>query len=386
LAFGTADPLLAKPKQHVHWWYLSENTWQEFASGEVRDGTSQLLQSGLIRFSIPREANENHTLLPAGKVWLRATVKTAVDAVNQIVGVNAQAVGVTLLDNKNDPNLGALPLKAGTITKLRQPSGAVKKIHQPYATFGGTAKEQSAPFYTRVSERLRHKQRAITIWDYERILLQAFPQIHKIKCLNHLRYEPTDTQPIYRELAPGHVTIIGVSDVRNQNGVDPLRPYLSLADLESMEVYLRKITSCFVKLHIRNPIFEPVHASFDVCFLEGYDETFYKKLLNNEIVQFMSPWAFTGSKDILFGGKIHKAALVNFVEERPYVDHLVNFVLSHSTDQDQQDVEVVKPTKQVSILVSARQHDIGHTEAFPSADRLESCNCPNEEEQNEGQS
>lgn len=381
LAPGTADPLMAKPGQHVSWCYLSENTWRMFAPGEVRDGTHQLLQSGLIRFSIPREANESHTLLPSGKVWLCASVETAVDAVNQVIGVHAQAVRVTLLDNSNSPNLGALPLKSGTINKLRQPTGAVKKIHQPYATFGGTAIEIPSQFYTRISERLRHKHRAITMWDYERILLQAFPQIHKIKCLNHLRYEPASTQPIYHELAPGHVTIIGVSDVRHQNGVNPLRPYLSLADLENIETYLRKTSSCFVKLHVRNPIFEPVHASLKVRLLEGYDETFYHKLLNDELIQFMSPWAFPGGKEIHFDGRIYKAALVNFVEERPYVDYLEDFVLSHTTDQTQLNVEEVKPTKQVSILVSSRQHTIGIIASSTAMDGSENCGCARDEGQ-----
>ena len=44
------------------------------------------------------------------------------------------------------------------------------------------------------------------------------------------------------------------------------------ADLDSMEDYLRKVTSCFVKLHVRNPIFEPVKATFKVRLFDGYDE------------------------------------------------------------------------------------------------------------------
>lgn len=375
VAPGTADPLLAKPERHVSWWYLSQNTWQPFAQGDVADGTRQLLQSGLIRFSVPVGANEDNTLLPAGKIWLRATVETAVDAVNQIVGVHAQGVSATQLMNNADPALGAAPLPAGAITKLRQPVGAVKKIEQPYTTFGFRAGEAAAAFYTRAGERLRHKQRAITIWDYERMLLQAFPQIHKVKCLNHLHFEPATPAPIYHELAPGHVTIIGVSDIHGRNGVDPLRPYLSLADLESMETLLRGLTSCFVRLHVRNPIFEPVLARFKVRLYDGLDETFYEKRLNEEIIQFLSPWAFPGGKDIVFGGKIYKSALVDFIEERSYVDFVEDFQLSHTLDVTQQNVEEVKPTKQVAILVSARRHDITIMEESPAAEWTESCRC-----------
>jgi len=375
VAPGTADPLLAKPPNHVKWWYLAGNDWRPFAERDLSDGTHQLLQSGLIRFSVPREADQTHTLLPSGKIWLRATVESAVDAVNQLIGVHAQGCAVTMVDNQNDPQLGALPLPAGTIAKLLSPQAAVKKVVQPYATFGGSAQEDDASYYTRSSERLRHKDRAITMWDYERLLLQAFPQLHKVKCLNHLRYEPGSTSPIYRELAPGHVTIISVTDLRQLNGVDRLRPYTSLADLTAMAEYLKSRTSCFVNLHVRNPQFEPVKATFKVRFFDGLDESFYEEQLNTDMVNFLSPWASATNAAIDFDGMIYKSMLVNFIEELSYVDYITDLVLSHTTDNTQQDVETVRPSTQVSILVSARQHGITVIPGVAATEQPENCSC-----------
>ena len=375
VASGTADPLMAKPKPHLQWWYMRNNDWVPFVEGEVSDGTKDLLQSGLVRLSIPPDISEDNTLLPTGKAWLRATVEVGVDAVNQIVGVHQQGLAVIQVANNNDPQLGALPLPAGTIAKLRQAVGAVKKVVQPYATFGGTAEESVADFYTRTSERLRHKDRAINMWDYERLLLQAFPNIHKVKCLNHLRYEAGSPDPIYRELAPGHVTIVGVADIQNQEAVDPLRPYLSLANLEDMDAFLRKRMSCQATLHVRNPIFEPVIANFKVRLFDGLDETFYEELLNQDIINFLSPWASGSAAEIEFGGKVFKSVLVNFVEERSYVDYVEDFKLSHTQDTSQQDVEMVQPTKQVSILVSAREHVIEIIKDSPPVEWTEDCGC-----------
>ena len=51
--------------------------------------------------------------------------------------------------------------------------------------FNGKMKEAGNKFYTRVSERLRHKGRTIALWDYERLVLQYFPGVYKVKCINH---------------------------------------------------------------------------------------------------------------------------------------------------------------------------------------------------------
>src|SRR4029077_10948625 len=107
------------------------------------------------------------------------------------------------------------------------------------------------------SERLRHKNRAICLWDYERLILEAFPQIYKVKCLNHTCFEPSESGTgIYRELAPGHVTIVTIPNVRVQNLRDPLKPFTSLGLLDEIKGFLEESTSCFAQLHVKNPQFE----------------------------------------------------------------------------------------------------------------------------------
>ena len=100
---------------------------------------------------------------------------------------------------------------------------------------------------------------------------------NRAKCLNHTHYEPSESgSGIYRELAPGHVTIVTVPNQRFQNLRDPLRPYTSLGLLEEINAFLIKRASCFAaKLHVKNPQFEEVRAVFNVRLNEGFDETFY---------------------------------------------------------------------------------------------------------------
>ena len=135
--------------------------------------------------------------------------------------------------------------------------------------------EAANAFYTRISERLRHKGRAIALWDYERLVLEAFPQIYKTRCLNHVQYEPNESGTgIYRELAPGHVTVVTIPNQQFQNLRDPFRPYTSLGVLEQIANFLTKRLSCFIRLHVKNPQFEEVKVDFKVRLHEGFDESF----------------------------------------------------------------------------------------------------------------
>ncbi|HRD81158.1 MAG: baseplate J/gp47 family protein [Saprospiraceae bacterium] len=356
VADGTADPLSQKPRPHIHWSYLSANEWIPFESNEVSDRSNEWLQSGIITFTMPRAAANDNTILAGGLHWIRAAVASESDTVCRLIKVAAQAFGATFSDLGNDPAFGAKALEAGVITKLHRPDAAVKKIVHPFPSFGGRGAEAPDDYYTRVSERLRHKDRAIALWDYEHLILEAFPQIYRAKCLNHTQFEPTeDGVGIYRELAPGHVTIITLPNQQAQNLRNPLRPYTALGVLEDIHSFLSLRTSCFVKLHVRNPQFEEVRVHFRLRLFEGFDEKYYVIRLQEAIVRFLSPWAFTEGGVPSFGGKIYKASLINFVEEQHYVDYITDFQLFHDIGgvAGTADLDEVQGSRAVSILVSA---------------------------------
>lgn len=358
VAEGTADPLSQKPDPHLHWSYLHNNTWRPFEKDAVEDQTGELTRSGIVTIAMPREANDGNTLLQPGMHWIRVAVKEESDTACRVVMVAAQALRATFTDRENDPAFTATPLEAGTIAKLDQPDSAVKKIGQPFASFGGRGKEAPDAYYTRVSERLRHKDRSIALWDYERLVLEAFPQIYKVKCLNHTQYEPSD---IYRELAAGHVTVVTIPNQQYQNLRDPLRPYTSLGLLLEIETFLHQRLSCFAKLHVKNPQFEELQLNFRVRFMPGFDETFYTNKLKQEITRYLSPWAYPGGGAPSFGGKIYKSVLINFVEERPYVDYVTDFKLFHINGKNKSaDLNEAEGSTAVSILVSVpeEKHEI----------------------------
>ena len=380
VADGTANPLALKPDPHLHLSYLSNNEWVAFKDNEVEDYTEGLLKSGIITLAMPSAAGNTNTLLAPGQHWIRIAVSDGADAVCRLLMVAAQALLTSFTDRENDPAFSATVLPSGTISKPERPDAAIKKISQPFDSFGGRAAEIPEAFYTRVSERLRHKDRAITLWDYEHLVLEAFPDIYRVKCLNHTQYEPTESgEGIYRELAPGNVTIITIPDKQFHNQQDPLRPYTSLGTLQEIDAFLKARVSCFVRLHVRNPQFEEVNVNFKLKLFDGFDEAFYTNLLKEAITRFLSPWAFPGGESPSFGGKIYKSVLIDFVEEQAYVDYVTDFEMFHTIEgvQGTKDLNEIEGSRAVSILVSVPAGKHGITVIHPAAEEIaaEQCNC-----------
>lgn len=352
---GTTNPKIEKPKdQHIYWAFLSHNKWIEFDSSDYSDNTLQLVQSGIISFAIPAEATTANTILPGGYIWLRAAVTEAAEAVCDLISVDAQASVATFVNNENADDFLDTALPAGTVAKLKIPDASVKKITQPYSSFGGRPKENDDHFYIRVSERLRHKARAITVWDYEHLVLEAFPEIYKVKCLNHTQIE----DGVYHEVKPGYVSIITIPSQQNHNDANPLKPYTQQSTLTNIENFLRKRISCFVNLRACQPQFEEVRLEFSLKLFDQYkDFTFYSNKLKEEITQFLSPWAFGDTSAIDFGGKIYKSVLINFIEERYYVDFITNvfmYVKVDDTSAESVDMDEISASTARSILVSAQ--------------------------------
>ena len=348
---GTEDNDLEVPS--VEWSYMSKDQWVRFENSDViSDETNGLINSGIIEFSVPEEATNDNIILTNGLHWIRAQVGGNTEAFSDLIAVHAQAIKVTYAENGNDPYRLNTPIEPSSISKLVNKDFEIKKINQPYSSFGGRIEEQSTEYYTRVAERLRHKQRGITIRDYEHLVLEEFPEIFKTKCINHTSR--------YSEYAPGSVSVIVIPYFKNQNEKNPFELKVSKAKLNKIRKFLVRLNSPFVNLDVRNPKYETIQVVFGVEFHIGYDRTFYVKQLNEEIKEFISPWAFGKEEDIIFGGRINRSTILNFIEERAYVDFVTHFTMFHKEDENraQTQVFIAEGTTASSVLVTALDHII----------------------------
>jgi hypothetical protein len=396
---GTGDNRYAAPD--VEWSYLINNEWHPFKPFEIQDHTradqssrKSLLKSGIIEFSLPKGiSSEKTTILNSKLHWIRAVAHEdplpaeldsdtslglqRIAALPDLTAIMAQA-GIAIFNNhENSLTHLATSLPAKTIAKFVDSRAGIKKLDQPYYSFDGRMPENDNQFFTRVSERLRHKNRAICIWDYEHMVLQAFPNLHKVKCLNHTGITTNILQGTTLrliELSPGFVTLSVIPDLRNKNAINKIEPRVPVGMLDEIKLYLKKHTNLFVAsqfavgteqvdyLQVLNPLYEQLKVKTCVRFYDGLDVAYYKYVLNQDLKMFLSPWAFDANKEINFGSTYHKSVILNFIEERKYVDVVLGFEVIHFKDNvkvPDYDADLIIPTTSRSILTSYNQIDAG---------------------------
>lgn len=347
---GSENPLTPSftGKQKIEWSVLGNNEWRILEYSDILlNETDNLLQSGILKFNLPKEATQTNTRLPKNFIWLKAKMHKKYDVVCKITGIHSQAVLATFENNLNDLSHLKTGIEAQTISKLVQRLSNVKSVTQPYNSFGYKGEESNQDYYRRISERLRHKNRAVTMWDYEHIILQEFPELYKVKCLNHT------SENSYQ--SPGNVTIVVIPDTVNKNVFDIYQPRVSTATLNKVKEHIDQLNSMHITTFVINPNYEEVTVNLKVKFKSGYDENFYSQELNTDITKFLSPWAFDKSIPITFGVSIHSSSLINYVEKLGYVDYLQDVkLLKNGSLTDKEAV----PSDPKSILVSAKSHFI----------------------------
>jgi hypothetical protein len=348
------DSEFAKPS----WSYLSDNNWIDFKENEIiADETMGLAKSGIIVFVMPTAANEGNTLMGIDLVWIRGNFPPNSSSLPKILGIYPQAVSATRkIDISKSGEQQPTKLAAYTIQSIVGTSTAIESVIQPFTSFGGKAAETQTKLYTRISERLRHKNRAISPWDYERIVLEQFPEVFRVKCINHSR----KNQPFVPQ--PGKITLVVIPTIKGTILGKSALPQASKQLLESIKQELQKLASPFVSIEVINPVYEEVKINLEVKFKKGYEKGIYSNELQRSIKSFLSPWLFNQSEDIRLGVIIPSSKIMDFISKRYYVEAIGNFsILKYTgsnitkiTDYDNQ----LMSTYPWSVMFSSDNHRI----------------------------
>ncbi|MBL7803981.1 MAG: hypothetical protein JNL02_09620 [Saprospiraceae bacterium] len=364
--------------------YLKDDRWQKL-DGQVNilyDATKQLFQTGLMRLRLPEVSSLAHRTMPSGLYWLRAeSFAGFADATGDIVAVHAQAMEAEFVNRDNTLEHLQRPLPPDSIKSLVLRNPLIKSLRQPYTSFGGRPEEAPERLYTRVSERLRHKQRALTAWDYERLVLEHFPEVYKVKCLLPWELSILDAgnsagaarrAPL--NPAAGAVTLVVIPDISNAAPSFPMEPRAPRALLNDIALFLADYTSPFAKITVKNPRYEYVRYRMDIRFHQDYGPDIYLHETNEALKRHLSPWAYEQGADIPFGSRIYHSEVIYFLEKLPYVDYVLNFKLILHQTGNEKPLGCLEPALWVgadcpdAVLITHPKHIIWSVFGQPKSD------------------
>lgn len=305
---------------NITWSYLSNNQWQTFKDEQIlTDTTDHFTRTGIVKLHIPKTANNRNSVLPNGLYWLKIAVQGDMSSISYALDIRTQVVGAVWEGTNEKSEYLRNALAPNHINSLYTYNPAIQKIEQPFHSFDGLPQENSTEFYRRVSERLRHKNRAITHWDYERLVLNKFHTIFQVKCLSHL------SNP--REIPQKEVVVVVIP--RKTDSTEPNRPRVNYKTLQSIEAYLNLHTSPFAKLTLRNPDYEYLRIHADIRFSEGNNNGHSLVRLKEDLRRFMCPWLYNNQAKLPLGSSLNEDVILNFVKSLDYVRFVTKFSILH---------------------------------------------------------
>lgn len=356
--FDILNPNPFDNSNQYFWSYFNGNGWTLIENNMiVRDTTSNFSKSGIISFLIPQEAS----FADDAPVWLGLLIHGKSGSFPEICNVRTNCVSATFTDNDNDLLHLKKGLPKGSIKKFVERNPDIKAVEQLYPSFGGREAENEKDFYARISERLRHKNRASTPWDYERLVLEAFPQISFALCIAHSHILKENDDEFKLDFAPGNVLLLVSPNTDVFVQENPLQPVVPMQLLNEIHNFLKSIASPHVGIQVLNFSYKAVKIKCKVQLRKGFsDIDFYRDKLNSDLIKFISPWM--NLNDNKFGKKLmykskNVADIYFYLENLEYIDFvmLANIEVGGIT-YSISDRTIDK--KQYEIFTSVMNHDI----------------------------
>jgi hypothetical protein len=290
--------------------YFQLNKWVPFKSEDILvDNTNKLVKSGIIELVL-------HTFdsIDSNLFWIRVSTKSSPEHYPKIKGIYFNAVEVTCISEDNNVIGQVIPM--GSISKFVGKQPNVKSISQPQDSYGGKAPEDQSNVYVRISERLRHKNRALSIWDFERIVLDRYNDISVAKCVN---------QDANFKITPGRLKMILLS----KKWTIQERFYYGREFLDQVLDFLKQKANAFTKIEVINPTVETLIVNASIEFMPEDNGGYYLNLLNKNITDFLSPTIDVENGANGIGDVAIPSKLENFIEKLPFIKSVQSLCIEH---------------------------------------------------------
>ncbi len=352
----------------IIWSYMRNDQWISFdKDGVLGDTTNGFINSGIVRLQIPPDINQVTQRLDNNLFWIRGSIKSGALNLGKFDGIYENATLVAW-DGSSSPIHLSKPLPALQLKSTKETFAEIDGVIQPNNSYRGKREENDPQFYKRISERLRHKGRAVNALDFEELVLHRFPFIEKVKCFmaNHTLDE--NFRSFENLVIPGTVHI---AVIPKTNGQHNFKPQVSPKILNLIENVLSDVVSPFVKVIVTNAYYEEIRVNCQVHF-SGYEsKSYYLEKLQKEITEYLSSWMSDNPIEEEFGKNVYKSDAMAYIQNLDFVDFVTQFSIvkiineddneyyfNDTASKEQENDEEIKVLYPWSILISAESHNI----------------------------
>ena len=311
------------PEIGITWAVLTGGEWKPLAPDAVlNDTTGGFLTTGIVSLNLPpTPLGSPQTQMPQGYLWLRATAflkddRQSPEALQQVLSTTlARCRGVFLNGAIAGLETAGEAPSDGTPFKSQLPLPGLKSATQAMASFGGATEESVEKRIARTRERLKHKGRAVTPWDMERILLEEEPSLRKVKCFPSMDRDGN--------LKPGHCLLA----VLPEKGASQSPPRLSAHRLGALKQKISEVSSGHARFEVINPAYERIQVRCTLTLASSEGEALTR--VHRTIDDFLSPWVAEVGYGPRFGWCVREAEVRAHIAVHPDVLSVTNFSMLH---------------------------------------------------------
>ena len=370
-----AAEALARPRPPLHWAAWCGGQWRTLEPHRLlMDSTQGLLRTGIMRLDLPEgmtsDCPEVRGAAQDPLLWLRVWATGNLDLLAPIQGVWAQAVSARRWQDAahHISNEAMKLLPANSIQSLQPAVVGLAALHQPLASFALRQQETQVHMRTRAAERLRHRDRAITPWDMERIVLQAFPEVQIVKCM------PIGTPGQGRQ----RVLVVVVPAPALGMEIDSTQAHrLDAATLDAIAACLRDRGVPKLRLLVRNASYDRVQVRCTLKLHGAVQSGECLRQINQALRDYLSPWC-PGGITACFDWVLRADEVEAFLRTQAGVQSVGEVSLLHIVRNDRgryhlndsahpKTLNRITPSQPWSLILPERKHLLELSDTQPPA-------------------
>jgi hypothetical protein len=327
------------------YYYLGTMGWQSLPI--LSDGTNNWSCSGIVTFNFPKNISKKTGLMPGQNYWICVATKSDISNYPDITFLKTNGVLLTRSGNEYLLDTSEPKIESSVILKPLASIPEISNTTQPFPSFGGKAMENGDLKNKRISNRLKTKDRVLSIGDYYRMIQQEFHEIYYSKTIcNHKKTQ-----------------VYVVKKYETVNDFSAFSPMVTVCTEKKIQQYLTAKASAFDTIEVSNFVFLYVTVNATIILMEGYDFQGVLKTIEAALNLFLSPWISTNTPQITIDESLKNTQVIHFIKTISGVADVQKLTFSTTTTNkdfiDQKDLNIITLEPNTNLLiVSSMKHSI----------------------------